>query len=124
MTITQTTQTNFNARGGLRTTKTTVHTQRIHGRNRLQKFIPNGQFLRSVGYDYNIEIILEMLNSNDWENATIIVGYRLSGKNCEPHVISELMKEILRGRLKLRVPLKGEFHEKFFWANGTNDGIE
>jgi hypothetical protein len=125
MTIAQTTQTKFNTRGGLRTTKTTVHAHRIHGRNRLQKFIPNGRFLRSVGYDYNIEIILDMLKSNDWENATIIVGYRLSGKNCEPHVITDLMKEILCGRLKLRVPLKGEFHEKFFLANGdTADGIE
>ena len=118
----QTTQTKFNTTGGLRTARTTVYSQRIHGRNRLEKHIPNGRKLRSVGYDYNIKYILDLLRGNDWEDATIIIGYRLSGNECDETSISELMKEIVSGRLKLRIPSKGEFHEKFFLVEGTENG--
>ena len=118
----QTTQTKFNTTGGLRTARTTVHSQRIHGRNKLEKHIPNGTKLRSVGYDYNIKYILDLLRQNDWEDATIIIGYRLSGNECDETSISELMKEIVSGRLKLRIPSKGEFHEKFFLVEGTENG--
>ena len=118
----QTTQTKFNTTGGLRTARTTVYSQRIHGRNRLEKHIPNGRKLRSVGYDYNIKYILDLLRENDWEDATIIIGYRLSGNECDETSISELMKEIVSGRLKLRIPSKGEFHEKFFLVEGTENG--
>ena len=63
-----------------------------------------------------------MLKQNDWDDVTIIVGYRLSGKDCNDAIIKELMKEIVNGRLKLRVPVKGEFHEKFFLAEGIKNG--
>ena len=118
----QTTQTKFNTTGGLRTARTTVYSQRIHGSNSLEKHIPNGRKLRSVGYDYNIKYILDLLRGNDWEDATIIIGYRLSGNECDETSISELMKEIVSGRLKLRIPSKGEFHEKFFLVEGTENG--
>ena len=62
-----------------------------------------------------------MLRENDWEDATIIIGYRLSGNECDETSISELMKEIVSGRLKLRIPSKGEFHEKFFLVEGTEN---
>ena len=119
----QKTQTQFNFEsGGLKTTNTEIYCHRIHGRNKLEKFIPNGSKLRSIGYDYNIEYILDMLRENDWDDATIIVGYRLSGKECDKSVIAELMKEIVSGRLKIRVPTKGEFHEKLFLVEGMENG--
>ncbi len=119
----QTTQTQFNFEsGGLKARNTEVYCHRIHGRNKLEKFIPNGSKLRSIGYDYNIEYILDMLRENDWDDATIIVGYRLSGKDCDKSVIAELMKQMVSGRLKLRVPTKGEFHEKFFLTEGVDNG--
>ena len=118
-----TTQTKFNFESdGLTTTNIEINSHRIHSRNKLEKFIPNGTKLRSVGYDYNIEYILDMLKQNDWDDVTIIVGYRLSGKDCNDAIIKELMKEIVNGRLKLRVPVKGEFHEKFFLAEGIENG--
>ena len=123
MKVNQTRQAKFDfSKGGLKTNVAEILSHRIHGRNKLDKFIPNGRKLRSVGYDYNIEYILDMLNKNDWDDVTIIVGYRLSGKDCDESILAEVMKEIKKGRLKIRIPSKGEFHEKFFLVEGEQKG--
>ena len=45
-----TTQTKFNFESdGLTTTNIEINSHRIHSRNKLEKFIPNGTKLRSVG---------------------------------------------------------------------------
>ena len=118
------TQTRFDVHsGGIKPDRTEYSSQRIHGRNRLEQYIPNGTKMRSVGYDYNIQYILDLLNNNDWSDVTIIVGYRLSGKDCDETIIAEVMKYIKSGRLKIRIPSRGEFHEKFFMVEGIENGV-
>ena len=118
------TQTRFDVRsGGIKPDRTECSSQRIHGRNRLEQYIPNGRKMRSVGYDYNIQYILDLLKNNDWSDVTIIVGYRLSGKDCDETIIAEVMKHIKSGRLKIRIPSRGEFHEKFFMVEGIENGV-
>ncbi|MBR91380.1 MAG: hypothetical protein CL903_01050 [Dehalococcoidia bacterium] len=69
------TQTKFDMHsGGIKSDSMECSSQRIHGRNRLEQYIPNGSKMRSVGYDYNIQYILDLLKKNDWSDVTIIVG--------------------------------------------------
>ena len=44
-----------------------LDSQRIHGRNKLTKYIPSGKIFRSVGYDWNCHMILEIVKENNYE---------------------------------------------------------
>ena len=41
-----------------------LDSQRIHGRNKLTKYIPSGKIFRSVGYDWNCHMILKIVKNN------------------------------------------------------------
>ena len=58
-----------------------IDSQRIHGRNKLLKHIPQGQTFRSVGYDWNLGLILDWILEKNYAKSTIIIGYNLSGKD-------------------------------------------
>ena len=98
-----------------------IDSHRIHGRNKLTKFIHEGHTFRSVGYDWNIDIILEFINQKGYEKSTIIVGNRLAANAEYAESIVELYRMISEGVLELRVPKKGTWHEKFFIVNGIDE---
>jgi len=96
-----------------------LDSQRIHGRNKLTKYIPEGKIFRSVGYDWNCDLINEIVSGNGYEKSTIIIGYNMSGSNDPEETILALHDLILRGVLEIRIPKKGgPWHEKFFFIEG------
>ena len=98
-----------------------LDTHRIHGRNKLTKFISKGETFRSVGYDWNIDLILEFINNYGYEKSVIIVGHQLSCNSEYAESIVEIYRLINSGILELRVPKKGTYHEKFFIVNGIDE---
>jgi hypothetical protein len=98
-----------------------LETHRIHGRNKLTKFVSNGSNFRSVGYDWNIDLILEFINRYGYEKSVIIVGHQLSANAGYAESIVEIYKLIAAGTLELRVRKNGTLHEKFFIINGIDE---
>jgi hypothetical protein len=98
-----------------------LESQRIHGRNKLTKYIPKGTVFRSVGYDWNCNMILEIHKENQYQKSTIIIGYNMSGSNDDESTILELHDYIQEGSLEIRTPKpKGPWHEKFFFIEGID----
>ena len=98
-----------------------LDSQRIHGRNKLTKHIPSGKIFRSVGYDWNCHMILEIIKQNQYEKSTIIIGYNMSGSNDNESTILELHDLICEGKLEIRtIKPKGPWHEKFFFIEGVD----
>ena len=119
------TQSTFSSTGGL-TVKpdfesTSLDTHRIHGRNKLTKFVSSGSRFRSVGYDWNIDLILEFVKQRGYEKSTIVVGNRLSANADCAESIVELYQLIQEGVLEIRIPKKGIMHEKFFIIEGIDE---
>lgn len=98
-----------------------LDSQRIHGRNKLTKYLPQGNIFRSVGYDWNCSLILEIVNKNGYQKSTVIVGYNMSGTNEDEYTIASLYELIDEGRLEIRIPKKGTWHEKFFFIEGEDE---
>ena len=71
-----------------------LDSQRIHGRNKLTKYLPQGNVFRSVGYDWNCSLILEIVKQNGYQKSTIIVGYNMSGTNEDEYTIASLYELI------------------------------
>jgi hypothetical protein len=102
-----------------------LESQRIHGRNKLTKYIPKGTVFRSVGYDWNCNMILEIIKDNEYEKSTIIIGYNMSGSNDDETTLLALHDYIEEQKLEIRIPKKGgPWHEKFFFIEGTDDKTE
>jgi hypothetical protein len=98
-----------------------LDSQRIHGRNKLTKYIPSGKLFRSVGYDWNCHMILEIVKENQYEKSIIIIGYNMSGSNDNESTILELHDLITEGKLEIRtIKPKGPWHEKFFFIEGID----
>jgi len=118
-------QSTFSTEGGIKIVphndSTKYDTHRIHGRNKLTKFISPGNTFRSVGYDWSINLILELLKNNMYKKSTIIVGLQLTSNSDYSTIIAELYEFIADGRLEIRVPKKGTWHEKFFIVEGVDD---
>ena len=55
---------------------------------------PRRSYFRSVGYDWNIDIILEFINQKGYEKSTIIVGNRLAANAEYAESIVELYRMI------------------------------
>ena len=98
-----------------------LDSQRIHGRNKLTKYLPQGNVFRSVGYDWNCSLILEIVKQNGYQKSTIIVGYNMSGTNEDEYTIASLYELIDQGVLEIRIPKKGTWHEKFFFIEGEDE---
>ena len=88
-----------------------LDSQRIHGRNKLTKYIPEGRIFRSVGYDWNCLLIHEIMKENLYDKSTIIIGYNMSGTNEDEYTIAALHQYIEDGKLEIRTPKKGTWHE-------------
>ena len=84
-----------------------LDSQRIHGRNKLTKYIPEGKIFRSVGYDWNCDLINEIVAGNGYEKSTIIIGYNMSGGNDSEETILALHDLISSGTLEIRIPRRG-----------------
>jgi len=97
-----------------------LESQRIHGRNKLTKYIPKGKTFRSVGYDWNCNMILEIHKENQYRHSTIIIGWNMSGSNDDESTLLELHDFISDGSLEIRVPKRGYWHEKFFIIEGND----
>jgi hypothetical protein len=100
---------------------TILDSQRINGRNKLTKYIPNGSIFRSVGYDWNCHMILEIHKENQYKKSVIIIGYNMSGSDDNESTILELHDYIQDGSLEIRTPKKKvTWHEKFFFIQGDD----
>ena len=97
-----------------------LDSQRIHGRNKLTKYIPEGRIFRSIGYDWNCSLIHEIMKENLYDKSTIIIGYNMSGTNEDEYTIAALHQYIEDGKLEIRTPKKGTWHEKFFVTEGED----
>ena len=107
-----------------RTSMNIVETQRIHGRNKLTKHIPEGTLFRSVVYDWNCELIKELITKNGYEKSIIIIGFNLSGGADSEETLLFLHDLIDDDRLEIRIPKKKvTWHEKFFIIEGQSDGV-
>jgi hypothetical protein len=99
-----------------------LDSQRINGRNKLTKYIPQGKIFRSVGYDWNCDLIQEIVENNGYEHSTIIIGFNMSGSNDSETTILALHDLITQEKLDIRILKKGgPWHEKFFLIEGVDE---
>jgi len=92
---------------------------RIHGRNRLEKFLYGTKECKAIVYVIGLDFIEQYLEEIGIQKMTIIVGKEVSSarkKSMDPEFIKKLARWQSEGRLKIRVPIKGEMHEKAFFC--------
>ena len=95
---------------------------RINPKRTLQSLIPQFSSLKMVMYVQRVDFIRDLFDDHLVKDAEIIVGDSVVNKNrsgTEPEVFLRLAELIEEGRLKIRIPKRGEFHEK--WILAEND---
>ncbi len=95
---------------------------RINPKRTLQSLIPSCSSLKMVMYVQRVDFIQELFDVEGAEKAEIIIGDSVVNKNrsgTEPEVFLRLAELIEEGRLSIRVPKRGVFHEK--WILAEND---
>jgi len=95
---------------------------RINPKRTLQSLIPEDSSLKVVMYVQRVDFIQDLFDKNGVNKAEIIIGDSVVNKNrsgTEPEVFLRLAELIEEGRLSIRVPKKGVFHEK--WILAEND---
>jgi len=95
---------------------------RINPKRSLQSLIPPYSSLKMVMYVQRVDFIRDLFDDHLVKEAEIIVGDSVVNKNrsgTEPEVFLRLAELIEEGRLKIRIPKRGEFHEK--WILAEND---
>ena len=95
---------------------------RINPKRTLQSLIPENSKLKVVMYVQRVDFIQELFESGNVNQAEIIIGDSIVNKNrsgTEPEVWLRLAELVDCGRLSIRVPKKGVFHEK--WILAEND---
>jgi hypothetical protein len=102
-----------------------LNSHRIHGRNRLEKFLHGTKECKAIVYVIGLDFIEQYLEEIGIQRMTIIVGKEVSvarKKSMDPEFIKKLARWQSEGRLNIRVPLKGEMHEKAFfcWNDDEN----
>ena len=92
---------------------------RISPQRTLQSLIPEKSKLKIVMYVQRVDFILELFQDKEIENAIVIIGDSVVTKNrssSDPETFLKLAKLIEDGKLSVRVPKKGIFHEKWILA--------
>jgi hypothetical protein len=92
---------------------------RIHGRNRLEKFLHGVKDCKAITYVIGLDFIEQYLEEIGIQRLTLIVGKEVSAarrKSMDPEFIKKLARWQSEGRLNIRVPIKGEMHEKSFFC--------
>ena len=118
-------QTTFDTSGVLKTTEIELDSHRIHGRNRLEKFLRGTKKCCTVAYVLSLDFIENYIEEIGIENLTIILGKEFSIskiKSLDPNFISKLASWRKEGVLTVRVPKKGIMHEKLFFCSNDEDG--
>lgn len=118
-------QTTFDTTGVLKTTEIELESHRIHGRNRLEKFLRGTKKCCTVAYVLSLDFIENYIEEIGIENLTIILGKEFSIskiKSLDPNFISKLASWRKEGVLTVRVPKKGIMHEKLFFCSNDEDG--
>jgi hypothetical protein len=95
---------------------------RINPQRTLQSLIPACSSLKMVMYVQRVDFIQELFDKMATEKAEIIIGDSVVNTNrsgTEPEVFLRLAELIEEGRLSIRVPKRGTFHEK--WILAEND---
>ena len=98
---------------------------RISPQRTLQSLIPGKSKLKIVMYVQRVDFILELFQDKEIENAIVIIGDSVVTKNrssSDPETFLKLAKLIEDGKLSVRVPKKGIFHEKWILAE-NEDGF-
>lgn len=96
-----------------------VSSHRIHGRNRLEKFLHGTKECKAVVYVIGLDFIEQYFEEIGIQRMTIIVGKEVSiarRKSMDPEFVKKLARWQSEGRLNIRVPKKGEMHEKAFFC--------
>ena len=95
---------------------------RISPKRSLQSLIPPHSSLKMVMYVQRVDFIRDLFDVQGTNTAEVIVGDSIVTQNrssTEPEVFLRLAELIADKRLKIRVPKRGEFHEK--WILAEND---
>ncbi len=98
---------------------------RINPKRTLQSLIPQNSDLKMVMYVQRVDFIRDLFDEHGVNSAEIIIGDSVVNKNrtgTEPEVFLRLAELIDEGRLTVRVPKRGEFHEKWIMAE-NEDGF-
>ena len=99
---------------------------RINPKRTLQSLIPPFSCLKMVMYVQRVDFIRDLFDKYGTDEAEVIIGDSIVDKNrsgTDPDVFLRLAELIEEGRLKIRIPKRGEFHEKWILAENKDDGF-
>ena len=99
---------------------------RINPKRTLQSLIPSFSRLKMVMYVQRVDFIRDLFDKYGTDEAEVIIGDSIVDKNrsgTEPDVFLRLAELIEEGRLRIRIPKRGEFHEKWILAENKDDGF-
>lgn len=100
-------------------TKLTTRSHRIHSRNRLEKHLSGTRRCRMVAYTMNLKFIEEYIEKIGIQQLDVIIGKEVAlsrRRSMDPDFLVKLAKWQAQGVLNVRVPVRGEMHEKFFFC--------
>lgn len=124
MEIGMTQQTTFANDGKLNACKLEIESHRIHGRNRLEKFLHGTKKCNTVAYVFSLDFIEQYIDELGIQELNIILGKEFSVskvKSLDPRFIEKLAEWRNQGILNVRIPKKGIFHEKLFFCWDENN---
>lgn len=104
----------------------TVSTHRINGWNRLEKFLTGVEEIRIIAYVMSLDFIETYLEDLGIKKMTVIIGKEVSTarrRSMDPEFVMKLARWQMEGRLNVRIPSKGEMHEKAFlcWSEDSEN---
>ena len=121
------TQSRFDfANGGIKSPiNVNINAHRIHSRNKLEKYLRGSHICKSVAYVIGLEKIASYIEDLNMKEFHVIIGKEVSAakhRALDIELIEKLVKWESEGRLHIRVPLKNEMHEKFFFCWNHEEG--
>ena len=99
--------------------KTEISAHRIHSRNKLDKYLRGTRICKAVAYVISLDKIADYIEKVGFDEFHVIIGKEVSAskhRSLNPDLIEKLVRWESEGRLHIRVPKKGEMHEKFFFC--------
>ena len=118
-------QTTFGKSGQLTKYTTKLDSHRIHGKNRLEKFLEGTKDCKVVAYVMSLDFIEQYIEEIGIEKLTVILGKEFSIstiKSMDPSSIEKLAAWQKEGILSIRKPDSGIWHEKMFFCWNREEG--
>ena len=118
-------QTTFEESGRLTRSTRDLDSHRIHGKNRLEKFLKGTKECKVVAYVMSLDFIEQYIEEIGIEKLTIILGKEFSIstiKSMDPLFIEKLASWQKEGVLSIRKPDSGIWHEKMFFCWNRDEG--